>query len=79
MDSKICTRCNIEKISEEFYKKYTESKNCNSKRSSKRDYENKEKISNQKKEKLKKIEIRFYKNKRIDEQNYKKILRSFAD
>ena len=53
MEKKICTCCNVEKIIEDFYNKYTESKLCNSKRSLKRYYENKDKISNQKKKTLK--------------------------
>ena len=63
MDSKICTRCNIEKSIGDFYNKNTECKHCNSKRSLKRYHENKDKISNQKKYVLKKIEINYYKNK----------------
>ena len=49
MDSKICTRCNIEKSLEDIYNKYTECKVCKSNRSLKRYYENKDKISKQKK------------------------------
>ena len=48
MDRKICTKCNLEKIIEDFYNKNTEHKVCNSNRSLKRYYENKDKISNQK-------------------------------
>ena len=36
MERKICTRCKREKNFEDFYKKYTESKNCNIVRSLKR-------------------------------------------
>ena len=46
MDCKICTRCNIEKSFEGFYNQSTSCKICNSKRSLKRYYENKDKISN---------------------------------
>ena len=49
MERKICTRCIIEKIIEGFYSKYTVCKVCNSIRSLKRCYENKEKLSNQRK------------------------------
>ena len=49
MESKICTQCKIEKHNRDFYKKYPECKICNSIRSSKRYYENKDKISIQKK------------------------------
>ena len=44
MESKNCTRCNIEESIEDFYSKYTECKICNSKRSLKRYYETKDKI-----------------------------------
>ena len=49
MDSKMCTICNIEKHTNNFYKKYTECIDCNSSRGLKRYYENKDKISNQQK------------------------------
>ena len=53
--------CKIEKHINNFYKKYTEGKDCNMKRSLKCYYDNKDKISNQKK-----IEINYYRNKMID-------------
>ena len=49
MDKKICTHCNIEKNSEEFYNKQTKCKFCNSNRSLKRYYEKKDKFSSQRK------------------------------
>ena len=49
MDSKMCTICNIEKRTNNFYKKYTESIDCNRARGLKRYYENKDKISKQQK------------------------------
>ena len=49
MDNKICTQCNIEKDINNFYKKYSECKDCNIKRGVKRYYDNKDKISNQQK------------------------------
>ena len=49
MDSKVCVVCNIEKGIDKFYNKYRECKQCNNKRSLKRNYENKDKISNQQK------------------------------
>ena len=49
MDSKICTHCKIEKSIEKFYNKNTECKVCNSNRSLKCYYENKDKLSNQRK------------------------------
>ena len=47
MNSKICVVCNIEKSIDNFYNKYRECKPCNIKRSTRRYFENKEKISNQ--------------------------------
>ena len=47
MDSKICVVCNIEKSIDNFYNKYRECKPWNIKRSTKRYFENKDKISNQ--------------------------------
>ena len=49
MDSKFCVVCNIEKSIDNFYNKYRECKRCNIQRSMKRYYENKDKISNQRK------------------------------
>ena len=47
MNSKVCVVCNIEKSIDNFYNKYRECKPCNILRSTRRYYENKEKISNQ--------------------------------
>ena len=49
MDSKICVVSNIEKSIDNFYNKYRECKLCKIKRSTKRYYDNKDKISNQQK------------------------------
>ena len=49
MKSKICVVCNIEKSIDNFYNKYRECKQCNIKRSTRRYYENKDKISMQRK------------------------------
>ena len=49
MESKICTQCNIEKDINNFYKKYSECKDCNIKRGVKRYYDNKDKLSYQRK------------------------------
>ena len=49
MDTKICSMCNIEKHINNFYKKYSECRDCNCARGPKRYYENKDKISNQQK------------------------------
>ena len=47
METKICVVCNIEKSIDNFYKKHRECKPCNIKRSTRRYFDNKEKISNQ--------------------------------
>ena len=49
MDTKMCTICNIEKHTNNFYKKYSECRDCNRARGLKRYYENKDKTSNQQK------------------------------
>ena len=49
MNSKTCTICNIEQHINNFYKKYSECRECNRTRELKRYYENKDKISNQQK------------------------------
>ena len=49
MDSKVCVVCNIEKSIDTFYNKCRDCKQCNIKRSMKHYYENKDKISNQRK------------------------------
>ena len=45
MESKICTQCNIEIHINNFYKKYSECKDCNIKRGVKRYYDNKKNIN----------------------------------
>ena len=59
MDSKICVVCNIGKIIDNFYNKYRECKPCNIKRSTRRYFENKDKISNQHKLYYEKIEMSY--------------------
>ena len=49
MDSKICVVCNIEKSIDNYYNKYRECKQCNTKRSMKRYNENKDRLSHQRK------------------------------
>ena len=49
MDTKVCVICNTEKSIDNFYNKYRECKQCIIKRSMKRYYENKDKLSNQRK------------------------------
>ena len=57
MDSKVCVICNTEKSIDKFYNKNRECKQCNIKRSKKRYYENKDKLSNQRKLYYKKTEM----------------------
>ena len=47
MDRKVCVVCNIEKSIDSFYNKHRDCKLCNIIRSTRRYYENKDKISNQ--------------------------------
>ena len=49
MDNKTCTLCKNEKHINNFYKKYSERRDCNRTRRLKRYYENKDKMSNQQK------------------------------
>ena len=49
MEKEIRTHCNIEKNIHDFYNKYTECKICNSIRCLERYYENKNKLSSQRK------------------------------
>ena len=71
MDTKTCTKSNIEKHINNFYKKYSECKDCNRTKGLKRYYENKDKISNQQKIYYeKKIEKKYYyRNKTVEVYN----------
>ena len=79
MGSKICTQCNIEKHINNFYKKYSECKDCNIKRGVKRYYDIKDKISMQQKYIMKKIEINFYRNKMILAKKEAQIIKNYKD
>ena len=79
MEQKICTRCYVEKNIDDFYNKYTEWIFCNSNRSSKRYYEKKDKLSNQRKlfyEKNREKRLQTQNNRYI---NFKELLRSYAE
>ena len=67
MENKICTVCKMEKHINNFYRKYSECRDCNIKRGVKRYYNNKDKISFQQKNIMKKIEKNYYRNKMITE------------
>ena len=49
MDSKVCVVCNTEKSIDNYYNKYRDCKQCNIQRSMNCYYENKDKLSNQRK------------------------------
>ena len=79
MESKICTRCDIEKWSEDFYNKHTECKICNSNRSLKRYFKNEDKISNQKKLYYEKDREKILRRQNNRYKNFKELLRSYAE
>ena len=79
MDSKICTRCNIEKSIEDFYNKYTECKVCNSNRSLKHYHENKDKIPNQRKLYYEKNRDKLLQKQNNRYINYKELVKSYAE
>ena len=49
MDNKVCVICNTENSIDQFYKTYRECEPCNIERSMKRYYEDKDKLSNERK------------------------------
>ena len=49
MEGKVCVFCNTEKSIDNFYNNYRDSKPCKIKRSLKRYYENRDKLSNERK------------------------------
>ena len=79
MESKICAPCNIEKHINNFYKKYSECKDCNIKRGVKRYYDNKDKISIQQKIYYEKKEINFYRNKMIIKIKEAQIIKNYIN
>ena len=83
MENKICTVCKIEKHINNFYRKYSECKDCNIKIGVKRYHNNKDKISIQQKiyyeknrEKLLQKQ-NHYRNKRNTE--FEDLVRSYAE
>ena len=79
MERKICTHCNIEKNIEDFYNKYTECKICNRNRCLKRYYQNKDKLSNQRKIYYEKNRERLLQKQNDRYINYKELLRSYVE
>ena len=76
MESEICTQCTIEKHINNFYKKYSECKDCNVKRGY---YDNKDKKQCNKKYIMKKNEINFYRNKMIIAKKEAQIIKNYKD
>ena len=60
MNTKMCTICKIAKDINNFYKRYSECIDCNRTRGLKRYFENEDKMSNQQKYNMKKLEKKFY-------------------
>ena len=80
MESKICTQCNFEKHIINFYKNFSECKECNIKRGVKRYYGNKDKMSMQHKISfLKIIEVNFYRNKMIIAKKDAQTIKNYID
>ena len=79
MESKFCTQCIIEKHIINFYKKYSECKDCNIKRGVKRYYDNKHKISMQQKIHYEKNRDKFYRNKMIIAKKEAQIIKNYKD
>ena len=83
MENKTCTMCNIEKHINNFYKKYSECKECNIRRGVKRYFDNKDKISVQQKIYYEKNRDKLlqkqndYRNKRNTD--YKDLVRSYNE
>ena len=80
MNLKTCTMCNIEKHIKNFYKKYSECKDCKRTRGLNCYSENKDKTSNQQKIKYEKKEIKYYdrnKNKRCIQ--FKDLVRFYVE
>ena len=71
MDRKICVVCNTEKSIDNFYNKYRECKQCNTQRSMKRYYENKDKLSDQRKLYYERIKDILLARSKIYQQNRK--------
>ena len=79
MERKTFTHSDIEIIFEDFYKKYTECKNCNRVRSLKRFYENKERLSNQRRMHYDKNREELLQKQNIRPINKKEFLRSYSE
>ena len=79
MENKTCTVFNIEKHINNFYKKYSECKDCNSKRGLKCYSENKDKTSNQRKVYYEKYRDTLLQKQNDRYINFKELLRSYVE
>ena len=79
MDRKLCTPCKIEKNIEGVYNKITECKFCSSKRSLKRYYENKYKLSNQWKTYYEKNREKLSQKQINSHENFKEFHKSYVE
>ena len=79
MGSKVCVVCKTEKSIDKFYNKYRECKACNIQRSMKRYFENKDKLSNQRKLYYKKNRDMLLAKSKIYQQNRKSQTQQIKD
>ena len=79
MESKFCVVCNAEKEIDDFYNKYRECKQCNIQPSMKRYYENKDKLSNQRKLYYEKSRDVFIAKSKTNQQNRKSHTQQIKD
>ena len=79
MESKVCVICNTEKSMDNFYNKYRNCKPCKTKRSLGRYYENKDKLSNQRKMYYEKNRDVLLAKSKINQQNRKPLTQQIKD
>ena len=79
MERKFCVICNTENSTQNFYNKYRECEQCNFKRSSKLYYENKDKLSNQRKIKYEKNRYGLLSTSKINQQYRKSHTQQIED
>ena len=79
MQNKNCAQCIIEKHINKVYKKNSEFKDCSIRRKVKRYHDNKDKISMQQKNIMKKKEKNFYRDKMIIAKKEAQITKNYID